>query len=110
MALLCVSCEPTSRGLEPDFSATHRAPHGPENPENRADDDQKPTDVGQRVNWQNVTEDAQDNSEHDHDDTISVVGELVSQLPVSVPITSAAYRAADGAENPQNRTDHQQDD
>jgi hypothetical protein len=74
MARLCASCEPTSRGLEPDFSPTHRPSNGAENPQDHADDNENSADCVQDTKaWHKVSDDEENYSEHNHDDSFSVI-------------------------------------
>ena len=55
---------PVSR-LVPDTPAGDRPPDGAENPEHRADDDQRHADIGQESRGK-ISQDRQDDSEHNH--------------------------------------------
>jgi hypothetical protein len=101
-------------GLEPDLSTAHGPTDGTENPQNHTDDHKNATDRVQDAEaWNEISDDEQNDSENYHDDSISVIEISGIQtdfaITTSVPVASAAHWATDGTEDPQDRTDNQQD-
>jgi hypothetical protein len=113
MAFLCVRCEPSQLQVawsEPISSAGYRATDGAEDPQDRTDDHQDPPDGDQDRQRQYIADDEQNNSENDHDDSISVISLRVSAGFASVPVAPPGDRSASPAQDEEHRADHQHDD
>jgi hypothetical protein len=77
MAFLCVGCEQVPllvERSEPNFSTANRSANRTEDPEDHTDDHENAANCVQDTEaWHKVSDDDQNNSENDHDDSISVI-------------------------------------